>query len=357
MVEVTHVSPALFGDDGYWGGGERYAMELAAAMSSHVRTRLVSFGPELRQLRRGNLEIRVLPARRHWRDEQLNPLSLRLARELLRARIVHAHQYRSIVTDACLAVGALAGRSVYCTDHGGSASHCADRLRLASLLDGFLAVSAFSATEFPQFAGCTSIVHGGVDVARFHPTDERREREVAFVGRLLPHKGIDVLVRALDATTALHVYGRVYDAAYFDELRRLARGKNVHFHESPSDAEIRAAYRRARVVVLPSVYDSAYAPRSPRPELLGLVLLEAMACGTPVVATRVGGMPEIVVDGETGLLVAPGDVQQLRDAIRTLVAGEATWAAMSVRAVEWVRARFTWDRVAERCLDAYGARQ
>jgi len=78
-----------------------------------------------------------------------------------------------------------------------------------------------------------------------------------------------------------------------------------------------------------------------------------MACGTPVVASALGGMPEVVRHGETGFLVSPGDAGALRERVMTLLDDTRLWSQMSDAAVELVRAEFTWDRVAERCLDAY----
>ncbi len=176
-----------------------------------------------------------------------------------------------------------------------------------------------------------------------------------FVGRVLPHKGVDVLIQALDGATPLHIYGPNLDREYRAALDRLGAGKQVHFHGDASNDEIVDAYRRARVAVLPSVEKSVYGHAGPTSELLGLVLLEAMACGTPVVASALGGMPEIVREGETGFLVPPGDVTALQDRLMTLLGSDRAWSPMSGAAVELIRAEFTWDRVAERCLNAYSA--
>ena len=149
--------------------------------------------------------------------------------------------------------------------------------------------------------------------------------------------------------------GPISITEYRAALDRLGAGKQVHFMETQATTRSCTAYRRARVAVLPSVEKSVYGHASPNSELLGLVLLEAMACGTPVVASALGGMPEVVRHGETGLLVQPGDSDELRESVMTLLDDTRLWSLMSGAAVELVREEFTWDRVAERCLDAYSA--
>ncbi len=354
LVEVTHVSPAAFGADGLWGGGERYPLALAGAMSRRVSTRLVVFGRRAKRYRSGDLDVCQLPIRMLWKGGSVNPLSERLPVYVGLTRKLHAHQYHSVVTNLCLVLGRGARRPVFCTDLGGSSYDYADRFSLDQLVTRFLPVSEFSAGFFPQLAERTTPpVHGGVDITRFRPDSGGRERQVVYVGRLLPHKGIDVLLRAVDDRTRVRIFGRPYDAAYRAELGRLAAGKDVVFHEHASDEEIVEAYRRSRVAVLPSVYRDSRGRSHPWTELLGLVVLEAMACGTPVVASRVGGIPEVLDDGQTGYLVTPGDSAELGDRIAELLEPSPRWHAMSSRAVETIRERFTWDHVAERCLDAY----
>ena len=88
-------------------------------------------------------------------------------------------------------------------------------------------------------------------------------------------------------------------------------------------------------------------------ELLGLSVLEAMASATPVVASRIGGIPEVVVDGETGFLVEPGDVEALQDRLATLLADRRLARRLGDSARSAVIERFTWKACAERCLAAY----
>jgi alpha-maltose-1-phosphate synthase len=352
VIDVVHVSPLSFGTRGLWGGGERYALELAKAMSTRVATRFVSFADVRESMVLENLEVELIQPRAHL-SSPFNPLSELLPAMVRDARVLHVHQYETVVTSLCLLMGKLLRRPIFATDLGVGARNGIRKLRLDRLLTGFLAISQFSASFYPEFANRATVIYGGVDPTRFRPGAVHREKEVVYVGRLLPHKGIDVLLRAVDPATPLHLYGRPYDAAYRKELERLAAGKDVTFHESASDAEIVEAYRRARVAVLPSVHDSEYTRDQRKAELLGLVLLEAMACGTPVVCSDVGGMPEIVDHGTTGWVVPPNDVAALRERIQQLLEDEGLWATMSSAATAHVEQRFTWPHVADRCLAAY----
>src|SRR5262249_25532314 len=149
---------------------------------------------------------------------------------------------------------------------------------------------------------------GGVDTEKFSPDPAvPREPVVLFVGRLVPHKGVNYLIEALPDGLTLEVIGRPYDAGFAAELRRLAAGRAVRFRADCDDAEVVRACRRALCVVLPSVYRSPAGGETPVPELLGQTLLEGMACRTPVVCTAVASLPEVVADGVTGFVVAPND--------------------------------------------------
>jgi glycosyltransferase involved in cell wall biosynthesis len=322
-------------------------------MSELVPTRLIVFGERLVRRRIGLLEICELPVRTRWKDGSVNPLSEQLALYVPLTHVIHAHQYHSVVTNLLLGAGRLSGRSVFVTDHGGASYNYADRWSLERFVSGFLPVSRFSAGFFPQLWAKTSDpLLGGADLTRFHPSSAERRREVVYVGRLLPHKGVDFLLRAVDDATPVRIFGRSYDPAYRFELERLARGKDVVFNERASDEDIADAYRSARVAVLPSVYKSSDGVEHPWPELLGLTLIEAMASGTPVIASRVGGMPEIVQHDRTGFLVEPGNVAELGERIAELI-DSARWDEMSQRALEVTRTELNWKHVAEQCLKSY----
>jgi glycosyltransferase involved in cell wall biosynthesis len=198
------------------------------------------------------------------------------------------------------------------------------------------------------------VIYGGVDPQAFTPGAATRDRLIVFVGRLLPHKGIDVLIRALPPGARLEIYGRVYSTKYAEDLADLAQGKDVRFEADATDAEIISAYQRARVAVLPSVDVTMYGERAGKTELFGLTLVEAMACGTPVICTSAGAMQEVVEDGKTGFVVPPGDPERLRERLNDLLADDERWLTMSESAIAHVRGRFTWQHVADRAFEAYG---
>jgi glycosyltransferase involved in cell wall biosynthesis len=353
IPQIVHVSPAWFDRSSNLGGGERYAVELAAALNRRVPTKLVTFGRE-----RATTSVKGLPVEIYRPlflvdGSSINPLSLSFWRELQGARIIHCHQYWTMATSLCQLYGKLRRTPVFATDLGFRGRNLARFLRGGRLSAGFLLISFFSARFYRCYAGKTRVIYGGVDTALFRPQPVPRERIVLFVGRLLQHKGIDDLIKAADATVPLRMVGRPYDAPDFSYLRMLAIGKSVTFVTDAADADLPREYARATVTVLPSVYRNAAGELQEQPELLGLTLLESMACGTPVICTNVGGMPEIVRDGSTGYVVPANAPGELGARIQGLLNDPALARAMGERGRELVLEHFTWDRVAERCLEAY----
>ncbi len=353
---VVHVSPYYFSDDSIIGGGERYAMGLAEAMANHVETRFVSFGAARASFRQGCLGVEIYP-----NDKWVRGLvSIRFLRELLHADVVHCHQYRVLPTSLAILAGAALRKRVFVTDHRGTGHHFTEtskkiRLPLSTYVDGFLAVSAYSVEAMPTKFKKVHIIYGGVD-ERFTggPLAAERERKVLFVGRLIPHKGINYLIEAVEDDVQLDVIGRIYDDEYFALLKGLAQDKKVRIITDASDDGIIHAYRSALVMVLPSVDVDVFGKPMDAPELLGLVLLESMACGTPVICTNAGAMPEVVEDGVTGFVVPSRDPAALRERINYLLANPDVALRMGQNGRRKILQDFTWDAVARRCLAVYG---
>jgi glycogen synthase len=172
---------------------------------------------------------------------------------------------------------------------------------------------------------------------------------VLFVGRLASNKGLLLLADAFadltheDPSSHLVLVGEDggMRAAVEARVRSLGLERRVHLLGHIEDERlIAAAYREARLTVLPSDY-----------EAFGLVLLESLARGTPVVATRVGGIPEVVEDGRSGLLVPPGSVPDLVRALRVLWTDRDLARRLGDYGRTSVVPRFTWEALADR-LDA-----
>jgi glycosyltransferase involved in cell wall biosynthesis len=351
---TLHVTPLSFGEAGVFGGGERLPLALATAMAKKIPTSLLGFGRTYSRVLHGDLEVITVPRRGRYRGSDLNPLSERYLTELWKAERVHTHQFETFTTTQALMLAAVRRSDVFTTDHGALVHNLRERLHVDGVLTKHLAVSQFSADLHPSLNGRSAVVYAGVDTTRFTPTTEQRGNHVVFLGRLLPHKGIDVLVRAMPDNVPLHVYGRIYDATYFALLQDLGREKDVVFHTNASDDDVLGALQRAAVAVLPTLAGDLTQQPPPRTELFGLALAEAMACGTPVIASRVGGMPEVVANGEAGLLVESGSVDELRDALELLLFDAKLRTSLGDAGLERVRSHFTWDLVADRCIAEYG---
>ncbi len=202
------------------------------------------------------------------------------------------------------------------------------------------------------------VAPGGVDLDTFHPLDpgearERlglpsNERVVLYVGRLDPFKGPDVLMRAMaEVPTArlVVVGGAGADDAGVIWLRRVAAEAGVQDRVTwraavPQD-ELPSYYAAADLLAVPSFHES-----------FGLVALEAMACGTPVVASRGGGLQAAVVDGSTGCLVEGHEAATYAACLNELLGDDDRRREMGQAAVQWARG-FSWEGVAAKLLSAY----
>ena len=355
---VLHVVPALFDrHDGLIGGAERYVFELARHMADEADTSLVTFGDANREEKVGRLRVRVVGNPWYIRGQRANPFAFSLLDEVRRADIVHCHQPHIVAATATALACRTTGRRVVCTDLGGGGWDISSYVSTDRLFHAHLHISEYS-RHVAGHAGrhWARVIWGGVDPTKFSPDAvERRTGRVLFVGRLLPHKGVDTLIRALPAGMALDIVGHASNDRYLADLRRLAEGRLVTFHHRFDDAALVRAYRSALCIVLPSVYDDMYGAHTDVPELLGQTLLEGMACSTPAIGTRVASIPEIVDDGVSGFLVPPNDPTALSAALRCLADNPARARQMGDAARRSVVERFSWSAVVSRCLDAYAA--
>ncbi|HET9062151.1 MAG TPA: glycosyltransferase family 4 protein [Candidatus Binatia bacterium] len=236
--------------------------------------------------------------------------------------------------------------------------------------------------RFPTLPVTLRTVENGIDPVAMAPADLRagcRAPRIVFVGRVSPEKGVHTLIEAMtevvrrvpdakldvlggrlqlsrsylvDLSDDPHVralsrfyvgddrsvYARVLD----DMVAKAGLARHVTFHDAVAYEDVPDFYRDAAVVVNPSLSES-----------FGRSLIEAMAFAVPVVATRVGGMPEIVEHGCEGLLVAPEDPRALAEAIVRVLTDPAGAAAMGRAGRKTVETRYTWDTIAARAINVY----
>jgi glycosyltransferase involved in cell wall biosynthesis len=204
--------------------------------------------------------------------------------------------------------------------------------------------SRWLTSNLPVLRKRIRVVYNGFDLppatALPHRTDRLR---LTLVGRLSPRKGSDVAVDAVALLTRegydveLDVVGDVFRGYewYADELHTSAQRQSIddRVHMRGFEVDAASAYARADIVVVPS-----------RVEPFGNVAVEAMGARRPLVATRVGGLSEIVDDGVTGLLVEPDSPRELADAVRRLADDPALAARLATAGEASVRERFGMDR-------------
>lgn len=352
------MAPTPFGVGGLFGGGERYPLELARALATEVECELISFGRRGHRAREpGGLLRRSLPALGWLGGHPAHPIAPGLVSAISGAHVVHTHHMRSLPSRLAALAGRARRQAVVVTDHGLQGGDWGGLL--PRLFQQFLLVSGYSARELRAPPVRTRVIYGGADPNRFRPEPSPSRSGVLFVGRLTPHKGVDRLIQALPEGACLKVVGseghdpRLPERNYPALLRSLSATREVRFLGPAQDDDLPACYRSAVVLALPSVEMTCYGRPVRVSELLGLAVLEAMASGTPVVASRLGGLPEIVEHGVTGYLVPPGDVVALRERLAQLLGDPELAQRLGRRAREVVCERFTWQAVAARCLAAY----
>jgi glycosyltransferase involved in cell wall biosynthesis len=230
--------------------------------------------------------------------------------------------------------------------------------RAVSKADHRFVVSEYWRNELKLKYGYDSIVtYNGLDESDFSNLPKRRAKvpTVLFVGGYEPRKGLEYLVLAMKAvidqvpkaklvTVAKAGFRGTDDAKWFKALAiRAGVEGSIEFLESVSQRRLMQLYADCDLLSLPS-----------RNEGWGLALMEAMACMKPVVATRVGGVPELVRDGTDGLLVEPGDAKGMSDAIVRLLTDRRLRERMGRAGKRRVK-KFSWDDTARTVVQAYRA--
>ncbi len=208
-----------------------------------------------------------------------------------------------------------------------------------------------------EFSYKTRIIPGGINIENFPPDKKistinkkyklRNKKVVLFSGKLTPQKGVYYLIKAAnDIKGDIYIIGDGPERKNLEDLVYKLHLQNVHFLGYMGDEkrkELEEFYYRADVFVAPSVWD----------EPLGLVILEAMTCKTPVIATRKGGIPLAVKNGLNGFLVRPKSTRQIAEACNKLLENDKLRKKMGETARKTVEQRFTWKKITRKYIRIY----
>jgi glycosyltransferase involved in cell wall biosynthesis len=239
--------------------------------------------------------------------------------------------------------------------------------KLMKRADALIAVSKYTKKELTEFYNISEekihVIHNGVDVQKFKPpsrnkADLRRElrlnpdrKMILFVGRLYSRKGLPTLLQAAQMVvkdfknTQFVISGGGFKQNE-EKLRKLARQQgiedNVSFVGYFPDEGLPDLYAAADIFVLPAFYEN-----------FPFAILEAQSTGLPVVSTRVGGIPELVIHSQSGLLTDPADHEQLANAIIKLLQDSSFAEQLGKKARQLVEEKFAWSLVTSQVIDLY----
>lgn len=194
------------------------------------------------------------------------------------------------------------------------------------------------------------VIPNGVDLSRFHPMNiDKIPNSILYVGRLDKRKGIDFLVKTIPLIKKeipeikLFIVGK-------GKLRKPLE-KFIHFHHLESniqflgfipDRELPQWYNKAEITVIPSVFEG-----------FGITAIESMACGTPVIATKVDGLKDVIDDGKTGFLIAPSNKEELSNTIIRILKNEKLRDKIIKNGKKEILDRFKWNKIIGEILGIY----
>lgn len=360
-----------------WGGVETFVWELAGQLAERGH-QVELFGGRGKGERRPipGVRVRLFPYidRDAWRkvpllSRQFGPTKLLERLSMLpfalpallagKFDIVHIQKPYDLPAGA---IARLSGAKLLFGCHGKD-FWPGDKL-FVRFINGSVAASRFNAAQVRARYGIEPIVvYNGVDLQRFTPCSDNdaavlgsygieRSTQAAptllYAGRLVRWKGVEYLIKALPhitpASTVLWIAG---EGDYFETLRRMAVelgvAERVRFLGKVEQRELSALYRNCALLAATSFVN----------ETFGMALCEAMACGTPVVASDFGGFREVVSEGVSGLRFCPQDPADLADKVNILLSDPAMRELMGAAGRQRVIELFSWRAVADRVEEVY----
>ena len=350
------------------GGVQVHIDRLAHHLSQmdDIELHLITFGSKRKETGKGNTKIHVLKRRLPW-SFYLPFEVLILKREILRINpdIVHAHDtYLPYSTAAAmhskkyptlLTVHDIAAEKIKFVDGYRFLTRLITiphEKHVLSKIQNVIVCSQFNKDIINNMASSkVYVIPNGVNPPNIQNIQSRSfstKNSIFYVGMLLKSKGVDILISAIPIIkksipdVCLNIAGAGKEETNLKNLvKELNIEENVKFLGFITEEEKYSYYKSIDIFVLPSLF-----------EPFGLVLLEAMSCGKPVVASNVGGVPYIAEDGKTGLLFESENVKDLAEKVIMLLRDEELREKMGKAGRERAK-EFTWEKVAERTVEVY----
>lgn len=364
-MRILHIIPIYCNDrqiDNFQtlGGGERYPYELArflALNNPKDNVHMMVFGERDKSILSNGMTIDVVKGMRPFRKINKNfspiPLSKIYFEHISKADIIHGYHIRSDTTTLSSLIAKLYNKPIVLTDFGGGGKiNFSKLINFEKLAKCILCISEFDSKFWSNKN--KEVIYGGVDLKKYKYQKNKKDY-VLFVGRILPHKGVDNLIQAMPKDYKLIIAGRVFDERYLEKLKKLAKGKQIEIIENPKDTQLVELYKNASCFVLPSTHKSSNGKNNKKTELFGLVVVEAMASGTPVVVSSAASLPELVENGYNGYIFKDRDINELSEKIRKIISNKKLIIELGLNGRKLVEEKFSWEKVAKHVRAIYNA--
>ncbi|MHA1797737.1 MAG: glycosyltransferase family 4 protein [Candidatus Helarchaeota archaeon] len=208
------------------------------------------------------------------------------------------------------------------------------------------------------------VIHQGINIKRFQDITEKEVRHselfkekpiILSIGRLIERKGFEYLIKSMREIKIKFPYSKLIiigkgplDIKLKELVSNLKLGKNVFFLGEVNGDDIPFYYKNSNVFVLPSIID-----KNGDTEGLGIVLLEAMASGIPIIGTKVGGIPDIIFDGTNGILVEQKNSKSLAKAILKILSNENLSKKFTRNGLKIIKDAFQWKEISLKTINSY----
>ncbi|MCL5407206.1 MAG: glycosyltransferase family 4 protein [Patescibacteria group bacterium] len=188
------------------------------------------------------------------------------------------------------------------------------------------------------------VVYNGVDLKKFSFSEDSKER-LSWIGRIDPYKGLGAAIEVAEkAKVPLKIAGPIYNEKYFREEIQPRLNKRIRYVGELSGLKLKRFYKRSKAILFPVRWEEPF----------GFVIVEAMACGTPVIAFRRGAIPELIVQGKTGYICPKDKVPSMVKAVKKLYSmSDRNYKKMRVNCRKHVEENFSVNKMVENYENVY----